>query len=676
MQATSIAADSAGNVYIFDEDRVLVFDNPPAPGGGTPGIPGAAGDTTADVVLGQVNFTQATPNMVDATGLNTAGAVNSLPNMPGVAIDASSTPSHLYVADLGNNRVLGWNDAAGFSNGAPADIVIGQPDFYSSACNGAPSDYGGPFPPTSTSLCAPMGLAVDAGGNLFVADINNARVVEYNAPFKSGAAAGMAANLVFGQNGSFTTNVCGESGGDGPVTADTLCYPAGIAVDSAGDLYVADEAVSRVVEYDRPLAAGGGKPGQPGFPGDTTADRVFGQTSLTTEAFCDSGGPTNARTLCNPAGVAADSSGNLYVADTGDSRVLEYYNPLGRAGDTIADRVFGQINFSGSACSSPAANPCQPVSVVLDGAGNLYVGDDTSNQVFEYDRPGAAGMATSASPGDTRPDLVFGEPSPCNAPQAYVGTADSMCSLGGLALDPAGDLYVVNAGNNRVLAFDQLAAQATLYIAPATVNFGSQAFGLDGATSKPRLITVTNTARSGKLPQDARIESLTASGDFAIDQSNSTCSPAAMLAPGAKCTVALSFTPNALGRRSGQLEIGYGLARSVTAGLSGTGAPPALSYAPRSINFGKVKVGSPANGAVTLTNSNGADLGITALTSSDPKEFTVSQNCVGMLARNGGTCGIAVTFTPVSKGPHNARLAIADDAANSPQTVTLTGTGD
>ncbi|WP_333647514.1 hypothetical protein [Candidatus Binatus sp.] len=96
-------------------------------------------------------------------------------NPQGVAIDASTTPNGLYVADRSNNRVLGYKDAATFVNGGPADLVIGQPDFYSTASNSGGT--------SGSSLYNPVGVAVDGSGNLYVADSGNNRVLEYNAPF-------------------------------------------------------------------------------------------------------------------------------------------------------------------------------------------------------------------------------------------------------------------------------------------------------------------------------------------------------------------------------------------------------------------------------------------------------------------------------------------------------------
>ena len=195
-----------------------------------------ASGSTANRVLGQLVFTHSTPNLVDAVGLS---------NPVAVAIDTSASPNHIYVADSDNERILGWNDAATFANGAPADLVIGQPDFLSSVCT--------PFiagsicicnPTTADSLCNPSGVAVDKGGNLYVSDNLRSRVLGYSNPFEACKSAfpciGGPANLVLGQGGGFTSFECNFDTGTNEASDADLCQPTGLALDNSDNLYVAD----------------------------------------------------------------------------------------------------------------------------------------------------------------------------------------------------------------------------------------------------------------------------------------------------------------------------------------------------------------------------------------------------------------------------------------------------
>ena len=135
-------------------------------------------------------------------------------------------------------------------------------------------------------------------------------MLEYNNPFAPGGSA--AANLVFGQSGSFTSNSCDLGG----VSASTLCFPNLISVDNAGDLFVADTSNNRVLEYTTPILSG------------TTASHVFGQGDDFGGSLCNLGGTrASSQTLCEPVAVAADSTGNLFVADFGNNRAIKYDPP-------------------------------------------------------------------------------------------------------------------------------------------------------------------------------------------------------------------------------------------------------------------------------------------------------------------------------------------------------------
>lgn len=250
----------------------------------------------ASRVIGQSSFT---------TSTCTSGPSSVPPSQSGLCgPDGSVFDSlgNLWVADRFNNRVIEFKPP--FSNGESASLVIGQPNFTTSTCNGAESNV----PPTQSGLCFPVGLAFDFSGNLWVADSVNSRVLEFNPPFSNGE----SASLVIGQS-SFTISIC-STFQIGLASQNGLCSPLGLAFDSSNNLWVADTGNSRVLEFNPPFSNG------------ESASLVIGQSSFTT-GIC-TGGPTSVPLsksgLCNPFSLAFDSSGNLWVADSTNSRVLEF----------------------------------------------------------------------------------------------------------------------------------------------------------------------------------------------------------------------------------------------------------------------------------------------------------------------------------------------------------------
>ena len=391
---------------------------------------GAIAGTTAVRVLGQPDFLHAGTNNVTASGLNLTFSSTLI----AVAVDTTSTPNHAYVADIGNNRVLGYSNVSSLGNGQPADLVVGQPDFETSSCG---------------SVCSPQGLAVDSNGNLYVSDTPHNRVLIFHSPFAALTATGQNSGfnpfMVLGQGGSFSATSCNVSGSS--PDAETLCGPTGVAVDSGNNLYVTDTGNQRVLEFNNPVGTQ-----------KLLANLVFGQPTFTSNPTTG----TSATSFSNPLGLALDGSGNLYVADFSNSRVLEFNTPLTAtstpgSGDTIADKVFGQGgSFTTASCSAPSASSlCDPVAVALDTQNNLYVADFLRNRVLEYNTPLTA--TSTPGSGDTTADLVFGQASNFTSGSCNLGSnspaASSLCIPGGVALDSAGDLFTTDRNDSRVLVY-------------------------------------------------------------------------------------------------------------------------------------------------------------------------------------------------------------------------------
>lgn len=420
----------------------------------------APADTVADRVLGQANFTDSRQN-----GAASAGAVRT-PNY--LTVDPSS--GRLYVADTLNSRVLSWPTASAFVNGQAADLVIGQPDFLSTASN-----RGGTGPAANT-LSGPAGLTVDGSGRLLVADDGNNRVLMFESP----ATTDTVADGVFGQAGSFTSDVENIGGG---VSADGLRRPHSVAV-SGTTVFITDLANHRVLAYDSP------------FTTNTTADAVLGQANLTSNA---SPQPPTATSVRFPQDATIDGSGNLYVADTVNNRVLQYTPPF--VNGEAAARVFGQPDFVSNAPNQGLASPSEgtlevPRGVAVDANDDLYVADSFNSRVLFFDDPLANQTA----------DRVYGQGGVFTTGQTNKTgvNADGLSNADGVAVGPGGFLYVADTSNNRVLRFEPPLTDTTA----------------DAVLGQPDLTSSTRTNGAG-ISFAHRVAVDPASGRiFVSDQSN------------------------------------------------------------------------------------------------------------------------------------------------------------
>jgi hypothetical protein len=382
-----------------------------------------SGDTVADRELGQADMFHNGSNTVDADVFNQ-------PNQ--IALDRSVTRNRLYVADSQNSRILGYHSVAALVTGTPAEIVIGQRDLYSSGCNNPVL--------SQASLCNAPGVVVDTAGNLFVADNNNNRILKFPNPFatmkNTGMTAGFPASLVLGQGGNFRSAAC-NFGGSGP-TSGNLCNPLGVALDTHSNLFVTDYNNNRVLEYNAPLSS------------SSVAGRVFGQLGNFKTGTPNNGGVT-ATSLSGPRGIAVDLvSNSLFVADNGNSRVLKFSTPLT---SQTASLVFGQGGlFNQNSCNlggtisknSLCGNFFTSLGVTVDASENVYIADYGNNRVLEFNPPIAANPAAN---------MVFGQTgftsNACNLPGPP--SAKTMCSPISVAVDSARNLWVSDLGNNRVL---------------------------------------------------------------------------------------------------------------------------------------------------------------------------------------------------------------------------------
>lgn len=215
------------------------------------------------------------------------------------------------------------------------------------------------------------------------------------------------------------------------------------------------------------------------------------------------------------------------------------------------------------------------------------------------------------------------------------------------------------------------APQPTISLNATTKTYTSQTVG---TTSAAQTVTVTN---SGSAPLSFTGFTLTgtAAGDFSR---GGTCATATPLAAGGTCTVTIAFAPTATGTRSATLTIASNASNgnaAVTLSGTATAAPaPVVALAPASLAFGNQTQATTSTARnVTLTNTGTATLTISSLTASTP--FAVSGTTCGASLAASASCTVSVTFSPTALGAASGSVSLTSNAAGSPHTVGLSGTG-
>jgi predicted DNA repair protein MutK len=235
----------------------------------------------------------------------------------------------------------------------------------------------------------------------------------------------------------------------------------------------------------------------------------------------------------------------------------------------------------------------------------------------------------------------------------------------GITTGPDGNLWFVEATANKIVK-----VQVAVSLSPSPRTFPTQ--GLL-SPSAPRTVTVRNNQNTTLTFSGVTIAGANP-GDFT--QSATTC--VATLAAKASCTISIQFVPQATGARIATLLVSDDAGPSPqTVALTGTGVPP-VTAAPATLGFGSQGLGSPTAAKTVTVNSNvSAVLTFSSITiaGANAGDFTLSATtCVATLAAQ-ASCTISIQFAPLAAGSRTATLTVSDDAASSPQTVSLTGTG-
>ena len=239
-----------------------------------------------------------------------------------------------------------------FATGMAANLVIGQSIF---------TDNTGRT--TQTGLNGPIGLAFDSVGNLWVSENTNNRVLMFKPPFTTG----MAASLVLGHKsfnwGGGVTNPANQTGFDSPM---------GLSFDTSGALWVADEINERVLMF------------KPPFTNGMLASLVIGQTDFSGDNY-----ETSQTKLYYPFGLAFDPSGNFWISDAANNRVLMFKTPFTTG--LAANLAIGQTDFISMSPGTSQTGLTQPWGIVFDALGNLWVADSVNNRVLMF--PSSTGLS-------------------------------------------------------------------------------------------------------------------------------------------------------------------------------------------------------------------------------------------------------------------------------------------
>ena len=304
--------------------------------------------------------------------------------------------------------------------------------------------------------------------------------------------------------------------------------------------------------------------------------------------------------------------------------------------------------------------PSEPSAIALEGDGKIVVvGQTLVRGVYDF------ALARYNSNGTL--DTSFGTSGKVTTD--FAGANDLPFSV---AVQPDGNIVVAGGATVNGRADFALARYiggggnvppVTLF--PTSLAFGKEVLGI---ATTAKVVKLTNTGAS-----TLNISNVGISGDFTI--ASKTCGMT--VAPGASCTVSVTFTPTLIGLRTGTLTFNDNAPTNPqTVTLTGTGTQ--LSLSPVSLNFGTVAVGTTgAAKSVIVTNVGTAPVTFTSISiaGTNPGDYQISANTCGTSLAARGTCTVSIRFNPTAAATRKATLSVADNGGGSPQTASLSGVG-
>jgi hypothetical protein len=661
-QATSIAVDKSGSVYVAGYSDSANFPL---------NTLGSISPNTNHVVITKLDPTGANLVYADYIGGNNQdyAIALALDSANSVYVTGSTQSSNFPAVNAYQSQQPG--PYSGFLTKISAD---GSALVYSTYLGGNNFDQ-------------PAGVAIDSLGEAYVAGYTQSQ----NFPVANAYQAHALANQggIYGTYGFLTKfSAAGSSlvfstflAGNTNVLEGGCCWPApnsainAVAVDANGNAYVAGMTNTynfpvtlgsflttnttqqdATVGFTSKFSNAGGLDystyfyGSGGYPITIAAIAVdnTGSAYITGSAYSDGTFPITSTSICDPA---------TYGTGCGYAFVTKF-DP--NAATLLYSTFLGPNNYA------------SPQGIELDATNNAYIVASTSSSTF--------GETNGIEPYDNGVDVLVVEVDAAASTQLFAtyigGNGDDMAA--GMALDKNGNIFVVGSTNSNDFPTSQgsfqtagssgvfvaklgAAAAPSVSLSPNAVQFGTLPVG---STSQSQTVLLRNMGSS-----PLSITSITTGGDFA---ETNTCGSSLQAA--GNCTFSVTFTPTAVGLRSGSILIQDDAAGSPhVINLSGNGSGIAAALTPTSLAFpGQQVETSSAAQPVILTNTGNAALSISTMQVTG--DYSQTNNCPATLASN-SSCTVNVTFTPTASGTRNGTLTINDNAQGGPQVANLSGAG-
>jgi trimeric autotransporter adhesin len=341
---------------------------------------------------------------------------------------AFDTHGNLYFADLGNTRIRKVNMAT-----QKITTVAGN----GKKCASSTASCGDGGPAKHALLNLPQGIAVDGAGNIFIADSSDNRIrrVDHASPFTITTFAGT------GKPCPDPTTSCGD---EGAANSAKLNFPEGVAVDAAGNVYIADTKDHRIRYVD--------------LNGKIHAFAGNGGACLDSTQQCGDGKAATGANLRLPQAVAVDASGNFYIADAGDHRI-RFVDSSTKIISTVVGN--GTQGFSGDGGSATAAELDLPGGIYLDSTGNIIISDTGNQRIRQVDTTGTITTLAGGGLGDST-----------------IATNAILAGPYNVFEDASGNIYFADQANNRIRLFTKGGGVSTV------AGTGSAGYSGDGGQAK------------------------------------------------------------------------------------------------------------------------------------------------------------------------------------------------